>query len=785
MKRNIVKRTCVVFVCGFLTVSEMLFVSGCKKKKPEGVKTVAGDAAWFTSTTAEIKDPYKDQKTLYYNNYMVGAYKDSVIFQAEGMYQVPDDFVWGEDSEDEYRFYNLDCYDFSGKLIRSVDIRKVISNEKQTRINDVILSGDGVNLDIVDTSSGKEKHYWASVDMETGEIGERVEAVVDLAGFQINDRTWCEGTWKIGEYSVTGYNNQDTNTYAYIISKNGQSKVVDLNAALPSADIFLIFNYLVVSEKELLLVCAYSSVKFVTMNLETGAVQNRDDDFAWLDSIVNKHIATFEGKSYLADQDGIKRINFETREIEEILSFNDCNLNRFSLSNLSLLSVKEDKYVFLDESSHNTSVSFDHAFEMEPTPSIVVLEKAEKNPNAGKAIITAASVGDTSLSYPICEAIRVFNDTNKNYYVQLDYKYDIQKYTDYSHVEDRDERYGIYYMGAADLYDQLAIDMVSGNGPDIVLNAGDIRQIQTEGHLIDLSSYINGKSGINTEDYFTNVIDAAKVDGKLLYMPVCFSVSGIPVEKENVREDQKGFTYDEYRTYLDEVIGSDPMENTRLGILGTLYPYVSDSCISGNTVNFDNESFRSLCDYVKNQYSELSEYDAERDGIRSYRAFESFLVDYNYVAPKMTLLGFPSKDGSGPLISVETSIGISSSVSSDAADGAWEFIKCCLSDDIQNKIASDYSNPMNKSVFDSSSKSILEAYNWSEFSLGIPLDESVIASYKEVLQSATVIDNADPTVLSVISEEVPAYFLDQKSMDAVLEILKNRVTTIINERSHN
>ena len=49
--------------------------------------------------------------------------------------------------------------------------------------------------------------------------------------------------------------------------------------------------------------------------------------------------------------------------------------------------------------------------------------------------------------------------------------------------------------------------------------------------------------------------------------------------------------------------------------------------------------------------------------------------------------------------------------------------------------------------------------------------------------SGAVIDNTDPAVLIVIREEVPPYFVDQKSLDDILPIIKNRVTTILAERS--
>ena len=63
------------------------------------------------------------------------------------------------------------------------------------------------------------------------------------------------------------------------------------------------------------------------------------------------------------------------------------------------------------------------------------------------------------------------------------------------------------------------------------------------------------------------------------------------------------------------------------------------------------------------------------------------------------------------------------------------------------------------------------------------IDESIIESYKKVLMSGSLIDNTDPAVLIVIREEVPPYFVDQKSLDDILPIVNNRVKTILSERS--
>ena len=63
------------------------------------------------------------------------------------------------------------------------------------------------------------------------------------------------------------------------------------------------------------------------------------------------------------------------------------------------------------------------------------------------------------------------------------------------------------------------------------------------------------------------------------------------------------------------------------------------------------------------------------------------------------------------------------------------------------------------------------------------VDESIIESYKKVLLSGSKINNLDPAIIVVLREEIPPYFVDQKSLDEIIPIIKNRVTTILSERA--
>ena len=762
--------------------------TGCRKKTQkkelEGVKKITADSSWFDAATMEIDDIYKDKKTTYCEKNIIGAFHGGLVVRAYGEYALSADSDWKKGNSGDSSFDDLLYFDADGKLINTVDLQSAVSDSDNQYVAGIIVGDDRAYLykDDCDTfHDGERSYYLAGIDLEKGVIGEFEKMPYTSKEVPFG----CYGSWSIGDYLVFCHDEVSPERICFIIYNNGKCEIADLTAAFPSEDFGLLSGCMPVSEKEVVFIYSYSDVNFVSLNLETGKFQIKDEEYSWLNNLTRKEsISSFDGKSYITDQGGIKRINLNSKQLEEIVSFDNCNLNRYVMDKLSLFSVQGDAYIFAGDinipNAQNQFSSGNGASDL----SFITLTKAGTNPHAGKAVITAAAIGNSEVPYPICEAIRIFNDTNKDYYIQLLYNYDIRNNLDYSSAQTDDEVDDIYYRNAADLNDLLAINMLSGDGPDIILNAGDIRQIQTEKHLVDLSSYVSGENGIHTEDYFSNVIDAAKKDGRLLFMPVSFGVTGISVEKSDIRDGSTGFTYDEYAKYVSEACnGKDPMMDSRLGVLCTLYSCMSDPCISGNTVNFNTAPFRSICEYVKNNIPEKFNYDMDLDGNETYSGLATFLAQNTYLSAKKTLLGYPSSDACGPVISIDTSIGISASAPAAAVDGAWEFIKTCLGDDVQELISRDYTNPMNKKIFDSSAKEVLERYNRSEISLGITMDESVIESYKDVLQSASVPESEDPAVLNIIREEIPAYFLEQKSLDAVLDIITNRVSTIIAERN--
>ena len=62
------------------------------------------------------------------------------------------------------------------------------------------------------------------------------------------------------------------------------------------------------------------------------------------------------------------------------------------------------------------------------------------------------------------------------------------------------------------------------------------------------------------------------------------------------------------------------------------------------------------------------------------------------------------------------------------------------------------------------------------------IDPVVIQNYKDMISSCAVYQDIDPAIIIIVNEEMPAYFTGQKSFDDVVNLINNRVTTVLNEQ---
>ena len=226
-----------------------------------------------------------------------------------------------------------------------------------------------------------------------------------------------------------------------------------------------------------------------------------------------------------------------------------------------------------------------------------------------------------------------------------------------------------------------------------------------------------------------------------------------------------------------------------------------DTFIHSEDINFDSDEFCQLLDYAKTYGSDD---DATDDG--GNYVDESELIKNHELAlmqcwigdpssyyqmaqifgEPVSVTGFPTPDKSGPLCTMNSMFAISSS--SANIDACWEFSKIFLSEDVQGSDNYSWQIPVLKTAFEAQ---IDKAMNPDQNSAIVykgdgstvqAMTEEEAQNYRDLVNSLDTISDTDSEVMAVITEEVPAYFNDQKADKDVASLIQNRVETIIKER---
>jgi len=136
-----------------------------------------------------------------------------------------------------------------------------------------------------------------------------------------------------------------------------------------------------------------------------------------------------------------------------------------------------------------------------------------------------------------------------------------------------------------DFSNALNMEIVSGNAPDIIcaFDYSLIRNLVGKGAVADLYPLIDSEnSPLSREDFLSNYLTANEIDGKLIAMPVRFSISTAVAKKKNVPGVSENWTPDEMVQALENM-----PEETLLSV-GSTEP----------TVNLHTFTFRSSSRYI-------------------------------------------------------------------------------------------------------------------------------------------------------------------------------------------
>lgn len=783
MEKKLRKIASLVLASTILMSTATMF-AGCKKKGADREK-VAEDSLWYNSKRIDLEVPYsKDEISQ--------AMFNSPVFIDDSIYvvllgeKVFDMNAAAKDPDFDYNQYILNSickYDLDGNLVKEYPIENCFDVDA-VQINKLTEDDGRIKVEFLgaEVETQSTSTYYGYFDTDSGKIVDTYEVDLGASDVAMVDESLVIGDYTV--YSVIGFSNDDEQTITLSIEEDGKIiKSVDVNKEL-GKKYYNAGEFIPVDEKTLSLsLYGEDGTQRVTLSIPDGKLKAADDNA----ELENYYFEPSQnGVSYAVNDRGIFKIN-DKMEVESIMTFYNTNINSSDASSSHVTYLGDSKIVLFGN-NYNSSIM--------PESYIYVLDKADKNPNAGKMILNVYSLSD-SLSYSQAEAIVKFNSENKDYFA-------VCSFAEFGYDEEN------AYGSVSDVSDQLMIDIMNGDGPDIVLNGASFQQFNNSEYFVDLNKFISGKNGIDKSKYFASVIDAATwTDGALYQMPVSFDIKGILAKEKDVGSGRKGFTYAQYKEFVDGPCnGKSPLNCDKIEFLVTCLSTGSVKFMKDGKVDFNTAEFKDLASFIKEDVIENPDFEDDGmgglfGGSSSFEGGEYSVIsscgDYlTYVGDgveTVNVYGLPAAKEQGPTAEMVSSVAISSQTDEDAQNASWEFVKAMLSEDVQS--SESVGNPINKAAFTKRAKNDISIYNESYdllVNMGLSeamvkmyglhrIDESVVDNYVKIAESVESVDSIDTSVANIIVEEVDAYFEGQKSIDDVISVLNNRAQTVVSERA--
>ena len=800
MKRTIVSRT-----ISLALIPVMLFsIASCGKKQAgKTARKIAPEDPWFNAKVYNI-EPDLDtggKEIDYSTRKLAGADDKYIVVFSQGSYILPDNNK--EYFTSDYRYFLATVIDRNtGEKINTINLNQYLSGNGYVR-DIVYLNG------IITSSIYKEDENGGSLaeidnDILTGKkLNER-----DLgSSFEVfGDKTRIQA----GKYTVligTGFDSTTFEPYCSLDIFSSQGKECEVKIQKEHKELNTTFVILPLDDDKLLVPFTQTADKvpvFFEVDVKAAkAVEVDGKDYDWIDfKNIKSVFGSEDGQAYFATSVGISKIDMKNKKTEDFFSYNACPVNKERISSTEVVRCSDNNILLIDG-----PLSFSPYYLDGSTTagfSIYDITKASTNPNAGKTVLELYATNGY-VDQTISEAIVRFNETNKEYFIEVTGRYTADGVYYYMPDDSQDDVSNEMLQDNMSLNDKLAMDIMNGIGPDILIFTDDMGRLNNSNNLADLSMYLGE---LDQDKYFTNVINAAKTDGKLYQLPVTFGIEGIHTDSGNAGASGLGFTTKEYEEFLyGPLNGYDLDQAGQAYYFANLFNAMSDKFISNGKVDFSGPEFAELAEFVKNNVREKAptmdsdemsnEKRFQNDSIArlvEYASIVMYLSGVNDMKGSRAILGIPSSDGRGPMLTTILSVAVSAQAVN--VEACAEFAKLLLSDEIQTKYAVSDHFTVNREVFKKNEGLILDYCNGARGNQEFGIDrrtfepvknrmkftEDDMSYLEKIILNCSHFNSSDASVNIILIEEMPPYFLGQKDLNSVIKIAQDRAQKVLDER---
>ena len=800
MKRAFVSRT-----ISFALILAMMFsIASCGKKQAgKTARKIAPEDPWFDAKVYNI-EPDLDtggKEIDYSTQKLAGADDKYIVVFSQGSYILPDNNK--EYYTSDYKYFLATVIDRNtGEKINTINLNQYLSGNGYIR--DVVYTNG-----IITSSIYKEDENGGSLaeidnDILTGKkLNER-----DLgSSFEVfGDKTRIQA----GKYTVligAGFDSTTFEPYCSLDIFSSQGKECEVKIQKEHKELNTTFVILPLDDDKLLVPFTQTADKvpvFFEVDVKAAkAVEVDGKDYDWIDfKNIKSVFGSEDGQAYFTTSVGISKIDMKNKKIEDFFSYNACPVNKERISSTEVAACSDNNIVLVDGPFSFSPYFLDGS--LTAGFSIYDITKASTNPNAGKTVLELYATNGY-VDQTISEAIVRFNETNKEYFIEVTGRYTADGVYYYMPDDSQDDVSNEMLQDNMSLNDKLAMDIMNGIGPDILIFTDDMGRLNNSNNLADLSKYLGE---LDQDKYFTNVINAAKTDGKLYQLPVTFGIEGIHTDSGNAGASGLGFTTKEYEEFLyGPLNGYDLDQAGQAYYFANLFNAMSDKFIANGKVDFSGPEFAELAEFVKNNVREKAP-TMDSDEMSNEKRFQNDstarLVEYasivmylsgvNDMKGSRAILGIPSSDGRGPMLTTILSVAVSAQAVN--VEACAEFAKLLLSDEIQTKYAVSDHFTVNREVYKKNEGLILDYCNGARGNQEFGIDrrtfepvknrmkftEDDMSYLEKIILNCSHFNSSDASVNIILIEEMPPYFLGQKDLNSVIKIAQDRAQKVLDER---
>ncbi len=351
------------------------------------------------------------------------------------------------------------------------------------------------------------------------------------------------------------------------------------------------------------------------------------------------------------------------------------------------------------------------------------------------------------------------------------------------------------------LIQQFNTDIIAGNSADVyILDDLPYYKYIEDGLLADLGEML-ADGDTDLSQYYGNIFDACKTDGKLYTIPASFSFDVLAGQEENLPSSETPSISDFFdkANSLPEGLAAFPKGDATQAFTSFMksnYSYFVDQ--AAQAARFDSAEFISLLNGFKSLFDTRMGEKGEQDmmpneqigtGDLAFTAlevngFDSLAAAIALADGNLSYTGIPSMETDAYNFMASDLAGINAS--SQNKEMAWEFIKTLLSLEVQSTMQME-GFPINKAACQSIADRMKSGDTKAMIATPTkqvevkPLSDEQFADMTDTLGKLNRLSAPDHNIIKILNEELPAFFSGQKSAEDTASLIQNRVQTILNE----